>query len=71
MDLSINERIRNFNARDTKKWCRGKKGVPHQPEWKFLPPWDVPREGGGPRWATLVCAKCGKHLGFKQKKVLD
>jgi hypothetical protein len=40
--------------KDTKRWCRGKVGVPHFPRWRPI--------GHFSQCQVLVCETCGKHL---------
>lgn len=39
--------------KDTKKWCRGKVGVEHEPKCM---------QGRFPEYRILACVKCGKEL---------
>lgn len=60
-------RIKNYNTRDTKKWCRGKVGVEHNASWKILPPWSIASfDRIGYVYTTLVCERCGKQLKYKR-----
>jgi hypothetical protein len=42
--------------KNTKRWCRGKVGLKHQPEWKS----DVHL----PAFRILACTICGRHLDY-------
>jgi hypothetical protein len=49
--------------KDTRKWCKGKKGREHSMEWVL----DASRLGGlGEQlnWYVYKCAKCGKQTDF-------
>ena len=55
---------RNWSKKDTKRWCRGKVGVEHQPEcyrYSDLRP-SLPVRSSQERWRILACKVCGKHL---------
>lgn len=48
------------SKKDTKKWCRGKVGVKHDPvcaDYNTLK-----RATFAPEWKVLVCRNCGKEL---------
>jgi len=53
--------------KDCRRWCRGKVGRTHRPEWRS---WDEAKNSFTPpgrarsRWRVLVCAACGRHLAF-------
>ena len=49
--LTIRRRRKN-----TRRWCRGKVGVPHQTSWRPVPSHSDSRE--------LVCSVCGKKLDW-------
>jgi hypothetical protein len=49
---SFRQSDRRKHRKDTKRWCRGKKGVPH------LAHWQSPLSGS----QVLICSTCGKHL---------
>lgn len=40
----------------TRKWCKGKIGVSHDPEW-FMGEW----------YNVKICKNCGKHLKYNFK----
>ena len=61
----VDVRPSSGSKKDTKRWCRGKKDVPHQPECRF---YNDLKSGIGDNgeytknWRVLVCAECGKEL---------
>lgn len=58
------------SSKNRRAWCRGKKGVPHQPEarrWddvKGTRSYPNGRTFKHPKWWILVCTVCGKELEF-------
>ncbi len=49
--------------KDTKKFCKGKVGTPHQLECvKYVDAKKIDRTGSQQRWRILVCKVCGKEL---------
>jgi hypothetical protein len=44
------------HRKDTRRWCRGKVGVPHSSEWRAM--------GSASSYRLLVCLSCGKHLDW-------
>lgn|ERR1035437_4034147 len=47
--------------KDTKKWCGGHVGRPHDFKWIK----ETPRWGVKPYCAILVCTLCGRHSSYK------
>ena len=49
------------SKKDTRRWCKGKKGVEHALQRRFYYSW------GGKRtsWIRTHCTVCQKELGFK------
>ncbi len=60
--ISGPEVVKHQSSKDTRRWCRGKKGVPHTPEWK-----NKNSFSGKLLWRIKTCAKCGKKLGYDFK----
>ena len=52
---SAEEEVPKHQSRkkDTKRWCKGKVGHPHEPKWE-----------GDSFSSTLICQRCRKHLDF-------
>lgn len=52
------------SSKNTKKWCRGKVGVPHKPKCVSYHEWENRGEpqGWSKDWKVLVCEACGKEL---------
>lgn len=42
--------------KDTKRWCRGKVGIPHSSRWQVM--------GQHSNHHLLICQACGKHLDW-------
>ena len=62
------------SGRDTKRWCRGKIGVEHEPkcvDFQASKRWVGERCDALARWKLLVCTACGRelavYLGGKDK----
>lgn len=53
----IDDKVAKKSKKDTKKWCRGKIGVPHEFEM------EIPRNSRGILlgFRIDVCKNCGKH----------
>ena len=71
------ERVKSFNKRKTKKWCKGKEGVLHQGKWLstllvHLGEAEYRRRGYDKEqkwsWEVLVCQNCGKQLRLRNIK---
>jgi hypothetical protein len=57
---------RKSRKKNTRRWCRGKEGVPHKPAWIDKGRWWHYRDFA-PRYHSewqLVCTECGKQLGY-------
>lgn len=60
------------SSKDTKRWCRGKEGVEHQPKCVTYYQSKNLREPDAAKgefsismkWRTLLCAACGRHLAY-------
>lgn len=52
---TLQEEVRSYpsHKKDTKRWCRGKVGVEHIPEWVK-----------NPYMYVYACTSCGKHFDF-------
>lgn len=50
------------NKRNTKKWCRGKEGVSHQPKCMEYAKVKGVSKSWAQSWRLLVCEGCGKEL---------
>lgn len=48
------------SRRNTKRWCRGRVGIDHDP--KCVSYNDLKNATYAPGWKVLVCGKCGKQL---------
>lgn len=46
------------SSKNTRKWCKGKVGKEHKGIWV------VESNRTTPRWFTLVCENCNKHLDY-------
>ncbi len=57
--------------KNRRKWCRGKVGVVHKPEWVSDPDRNLNFATGTPRadpiydYQTYVCQSCGKRLDYR------
>jgi hypothetical protein len=54
------ERVHLSNTKDTKKWCRGKAGVPHIFEWVHQFTLTRSRTGNTYVMEKQVCSNCGR-----------
>lgn len=62
-------RVRYGKRKDTKHWCRGRKGVPHQPKVVKVP-WSQKENATCSEyetswrhcWHQIECAVCGKFI---------
>jgi hypothetical protein len=51
------------SKKNTKKWCRGKVGVKHQPEWVSYN--STKHTSFAPNgWRLFICKKCGRELDW-------
>jgi len=52
------------SKKDTKTWCRGKKGVPHSPRWRRYDELTHASSvlKGRASWLVFVCDKCGREI---------
>jgi hypothetical protein len=55
-------RAPSVSKKDTKKWCRGKIGVEHEPECVDYD--QHKRSAIGSSWKLLVCKNCNKELDY-------
>jgi hypothetical protein len=58
---------RRLPQHDTKKWCRGRTGIPHCKVWVRSTRWNtlgVPRQKKGLEWYDLVCSACMKKFDY-------
>jgi hypothetical protein len=58
------ERIRAFNTRNTKLWCRGRVGIEHQFVWTVEYCYMA---GNSPKGAEReVCSECGRKARIRE-----
>jgi hypothetical protein len=56
LDQISRSRAKAHRRKDTKRWCRGKVGVPHRAQWQPM--------GGSWNHYLLLCEACGRHLDW-------
>lgn len=61
---SSNLSPRSIKRKNTRKWCRGKKGVKHETEWITWNAFKRVSYLGG--WEIEVCKNCGKSLKWRR-----
>lgn len=60
--------------KNRKKWCRGREGVPHKPEWISDKDRNLNFRTGRPQISDIdyqiyVCSNCGKKLDYRRLHV--
>ena len=56
---------REFNTRNTHDWCKGRKGIEHQYEWKPATPTYLGTRL--PSAEEQVCSVCGRKTNYRRK----
>lgn len=59
---------KHFNDRNTRDWCRGRKGVEHVKIWKDDDSMRLHHRLGMPWREELVCDGCGKKFSSRTKR---
>ena len=56
-------RVRRYNSKDTKRWCKGRVGIDHTGVWQF---WmDGFGSDGKRQWERFVCTTCERVLKIR------
>ena len=58
---------RRGNSKDTRKWCKGRVGIEHDPRWVDFHEAKTGRTDFRSKWELQICANCGKHLKLRQR----
>ena len=60
------DKVKEYNTRETKQWCRGKRGVEHATHWV---PAFRPHHITGLTWSEdLVCKNCKKKIDHRRSR---
>lgn len=57
------ERIVPHGAKDTRRWCKGRVDIEHQPVWQFL--FDMNWRPHPSEYQVKKCLECGRHCGLR------